>query len=878
MSFAQLLDQAAPAAQWTLQGPALLRHGTQCLEVLQGLRMTRSLALQERLLQQRAQLEQQRHAVCEGLLFSAIAGQQGPIKSALVALKRKLFNGQSLRDSDWAPLVSFGSLRARRQVQSLLLRQARVTRLEHAAAAAFGPELEACREQLRALVADPEFIKALQLSSPSLVHKAAQLAAKPAAQWRKAERQTEATVLRYLARAAVKTSPLGRWGAVAPLRIDPKAAAALVLQPAPPAGAQRAKSNLNLALCEALMRRLAERPELAGLQHYALNPSLHAAGDELGFFAPAGVGPGAPYTNLRRGTLPPPLCRALRSLPGPLPHAALLDTLAGDAALHHWSRAELSRWLDRLIRAGLLQAEPLVPNDTLRPLGLLADRLAEVDASSAATLRELEHLGRLFAGLEVNARQRTLQRIAALLQELGVDPDAHLPWVIEDCYSEAALGQLGADFARTLARDLGPWLDLLTQRDQDGLGLLMMKDLFVARYGIGGRCDQVFEFAADCVRRLASQPLSDASCFPRTAPVLAAQTRLMRELGRMARQAEGELQLQPAQLRALLERHGLAPLAAAPRSAAVNLQVLSSDAQALAAGDFDLVLNQALPGFGRFFTRYDQLFDDAGWSQSVREGVQRLQAQSGAEVLELLAVHAHNAQVHQPCTARALRMPGESSARQGLVDPNDLQLQHDAATDSLQFRLDGAAVLPLYLGFFHSHGLPAAHRVLMDAQSLAYQAEGLRPVDAIERRGPRDSAPSVRRYARIRLGRLVLQRECWAIDRAALPLPTPAGDDFAVFEHFQQWRREHGLPEQAYVRIARRRAGAAADLRDHKPIPVDMGSPLLLRSFLAGIDWEQVETLIWEEALPSPNASALRGATGSLVYELQLQLDQEACG
>lgn len=163
------------------------------------------------------------------------------------------------------------------------------------------------------------------------------------------------------------------------------------------------------------------------------------------------------------------------------------------------------------------------------------------------------------------------------------------------------------------------------------------------------------------------------------------------------------------------------------RSAAVHLQLAARDADTLAHGDYLAVLNDTLPGCGRFFTRYCELLPEAGWDREINAQLQQLQA--GAPVLELQSVLAHNAQVHPPLTERMRVRAGERSDRPMALDAKDITLPHDAATDELRDLHRGEPVIPMYMGFFHALALPMTHRERVDGVTFTYHTERNRPLD-----------------------------------------------------------------------------------------------------------------------------------------------------
>jgi hypothetical protein len=544
----------------------------------------------------------------------------------------------------------------------------------------------------------------------------------------------------------------------------------------------------------------------------------------------------------------------------------------GDEHLGALGETGLGSLAAQLVRSGLVYAAAPMSSDRLDCLNALAD-LAGDDASA---LRELDQLGRSYASLDMNRRDAARARIAALCAELGAEGTEGIAPVIEDSVVRGVTGALGHDLQQELEQQLGPLLGLYARRDTDGVHQRMLVDIFVATYGAGGHCDSPSHFAAQVLRMCERHRPDDAAAFPRFQQARAGNDRFMQVLAALAPEGAAEVSLGHDELAILLRAcPATVPATAAPRRLGVLLQVAAASEQAMARGEFELVLNQTLPGWGRFHSRYAQLFTDTSWADALSAVTTGLQRAAGAEPVELQTTLQHNGHVRPALTERAFAMPGEESDRPGLLPLDGLCVAHDAANDTLYFTLRGEPVLPLYLGCLHTMSLPPLQRVLADSvPGLAYQADSLRPLDYIERQRKAGGAP-VRAYPRMRCGRVVIQRRAWAIDIDALP--SAQTDDYALFCAWQQWQGQHGLPARVYVRIIARQPGQATRGDDHKPVYLDFGNHLLLRSFTAGLERDKVRTLVFEESLPAHTLESVDlGLGGAHVAELQLELEEGA--
>ncbi|MBB3192867.1 lantibiotic dehydratase [Roseateles terrae] len=872
--------------QWQFSAPVLVRLAGQGSHGHEALRFQRTLRALDRFAAVQRWLEAHRDEVCDRVLFQAAAGVDGPLRSQLVALKRKYFNAAAPRAGELACLSEIADETQRRLALRYARRLQRIKQLRERATQVFDRELEHQRDALRGYLRRDDFVKAVQLNSPTLARNVRSLVSKPAREWAKSERQTEATAMRYYSRMVAKTSPFGRWGLVAAGRVNPQRRERMNVRLKAPR--LTAKSHLNLALCARIMHSVSEVPEVAASLPLRLNPTAFIEGPQLCFYDPSGRDGSTPYTRLRRGPLLPWMAQIVEYLkdhPAPLPHAALVAAVADAHGLDEAARRKLSQGVTSLTGSGLLVRELGQPTDRLSQLSAAADALGRHLGHGherwSQPLRQLEQWGQAFADQGVEGRRQILEQVQAQSSALGADAHAPLPaLVVEDSGLAGLEVELGQEWVQEVGTQLNLLLQLFAVRDREGVNLQLFKDIFVHLHGVGGRCANLHQLASSYARTLFGVPLTDTAIFSRAAKANALGQRYMDRLLARMEGAGRELVIPQEELQQWVDEFSAeagGPATPAARSAAVHLQLAATDAEAMDRGDYLAVLNYTLPGFGRFFTRYCDLLPDAGWDRDIHEQLQRLQEQAGAPVVELQSVLAHNAQVHPPLTDRVLVLAGERSDRPLALDASDVSLEHDPDTDELIYRHHGERVIPMYMGFFHSLALPMTHRVLVDGVPFTYHAERNRPVDYREGllAAGKDEAlkAQVRHYPRLRFGRIVVQRESWAMGTMHLPAVRRSEGDFALFSAFRDWRAQHGLPARMFVRV-KRPAGQGGRSSDHKPIYVDFDNHLSLRSWHSALDTDHLETLIFEEALPDLGCSPIDLGDGPLAFELQVELTQ----
>jgi Lantibiotic dehydratase, N terminus len=278
------------------------------------------------------------------------------------------------------------------------------------------------------------------------------------------------------------------------------------------------------------------------------------------------------------------------------------------------------------------------------------------------------------------------------------------------------------------------------------------------------------------------------------------------------------------------------------------------------------VLNRSFGGLSFPFSRFTQCFDDlgeAGLADQLRAGLSEVQPE-GAVFAEVIGgTVSTNLNLHGRLTDYQLVCPGEKTAlpAQCRIELNDLYVVHDPDADRLVLRskrLD-REIIPLYLGYLVPMALPEIPRTL-----LLLSPASLTTVDVWagvpEVTG--DSGLSVR--PRVRHGNVVISRRKWTVDVSALPL---RGADLTEAEWLLAWRRwqtDSGLPDQTYAKFEQSRGWT-------KPHFVDFASVFSL-TLLDGLLRTSVNRVVFEEMLPTEEQLYVRSALGHHVAELAFEM------
>ncbi|WAX78347.1 lantibiotic dehydratase family protein [Streptomyces sp. KMM 9044] len=276
----------------------------------------------------------------------------------------------------------------------------------------------------------------------------------------------------------------------------------------------------------------------------------------------------------------------------------------------------------------------------------------------------------------------------------------------------------------------------------------------------------------------------------------------------------------------------------APPNAGVFFQLEADSADDSATGRHQLVVNQFGAGSGALFTRFARLLGD-GFRDRLTDHVQRSRA--GVRCRELVVwTDCNTVQAECGGLLPPLVLPGEVGAPEslapGALTLDDTVLVHDPATRTLSlFDRDGEPVGLAYLGLIPQHLLQSYVRLLAvladpwvngspHSDYTLTQANRLRAHCGEE-------VVALPRVTDGPEGRLVTARASWIVPADALP---EGQDDLELAVRWDEFRREHGMPEEVFVHQLG--SGGFGLTQDRKPMWVSLGSPLsvgVLRHWLS---------------------------------------------
>ncbi|MEH0969748.1 lantibiotic dehydratase [Micromonospora sp. CPCC 205546] len=838
-------------------------------------------------------------------------------RSVLLPLRRDVHNGRSPADDLRARL---GDLPGRLPALGRWLRvRAEVDRLTAAVDAGSDAALVEERAALAALCGSEAFGRAAALTSPELlaaVRRAAARGGDPDARGRK----SEPTVLRYALRATTRTSPLS-WFTVVGWAPWPDTGA-VPAPPTPPpdralpanldlvagldltaAGEPVAVTRPPASLVASLFLAGSSRPgQLPRIPH-RLAPGTRAHDGHVVFYRehPTTGADGMPAIREERVRMPlrPALAaiiRVLRAAPGGHPPADLVAALARGAARPAADAAEAEgrarRLVTRLCDERLLVPVPPTTEHDPAALAAVADWLGDTGAPALADqVRQLDQDIRSLAEVDAARRGALVRRIGAswqqALEQLGATAPPHAP-VTEDVVlpGPVRLTRPPADTA-----DLAALTSLALLFDRDQVTRRLLRHRFVERYGPAGRCADLGEFFGEVGAGFGDLPAITPDGSLTGGPVdqvpeLAALAALRQEVVRAVR-ADGASDGVETVVAAGLVAEAAAALPRWLRARPVSYAFFGQHGP-----DGSLHLNHIYGGWGRFTSRFLDLFGDTGMRDTVAAQLRRVLP---GRVAQFRPVHGFNANLHPLLVGEDIG----DDRRLGGLDLASIELVHDLASDQIRL-LDpatGELLDVLYLGFLAPPALPARVAALLG--DLGTSEVGLRHLAATRT----VSGPGGRAVVsdRLRCGRVVLARRSWRFDDGAerhlRGLGTPsvaaaaalrAGWDLPDQVFLNQGGR-HGGQQPAPGHAAQQPGDQARHPSEHasappppptiaglreavarpKPQFVDLASPLHLRSVPRWLG-RITGRLVVEEALPRPAGHDRPHRVTELVVETYL--------
>ncbi|ARF72994.1 lantibiotic dehydratase [Kitasatospora albolonga] len=407
---------------------------------------------------------------------------------------------------------------------------------------------------------------------------------------------------------------------------------------------------------------------------------------------------------------------------------------------------------------------------------------------------------------------------------------------------------------------------------------ITFEGFFLARYGRGGRCDDLLKLVHDFHEDFFDQYMTfTAARTPYDADGTYVPEVNWLGLDRL-RALDAARRTFTARMTALWEAAGpeaaevrvddgfLAEVAGQLDGLAPDFAPMSHHLQiADRPGDPLVVLNRSYGGVSFPFSRFTQLFD--GLDERLLADAETL-VPEGAVLAEVTGGPVtSNLNLHGRLVPYEIVCPGERGtlAAEFRITLDDLFLVHDPGGGRLVLRSArlGREVIPVYLGYLVPLALPELPRTL-----LLLSPTSMAPLNVWG--GVPEGAPDaggVTTRPRVRHGSLVLGRRSWSAPATALPLHRAGVPEDGWFLDWHAFRREHGLPDRVFATVSDTGARGATGA---KPQYLDFDSPLSLAAFEALVRTPEAR-VVFREALPDEDALHTVSGHGRHVAELAVE-------
>jgi hypothetical protein len=887
---------------WELARPFMLRLAGLPVDAVGTLRSPRAAAWAEEVLDAEDALADAGRRLSDPLAAVVGATEDEALRRAVLKLRRTVFNNRRPQDLPAALEVArhIGG-QAGELLSGWLKDRVRLEELLAEGPALLAGELAVSRAALRALAADERVRRGLLLASPVLDGQLdGYLRAGRGELPAKRERKIERSLLAYLYRTACKTSPFSTFTGVAlgDFAADGSTDGAGIEV----AEEWSSHPRLNVVVLWRLAQVVADDPGRRGDLPVRLASGWDLDEERVRYVRrsmtpgddTAAVSFDAARDRLfylrRRGVLDSML--ALFAGRETIRHRDLVAWLGSE---HGAQRADAERYVAALLQLGMVQLADLHPAVHSRdPLGDFQAALRAVDRPWARKAADRLEGTRArvagYAAADLAGRRALLAELRDELQGFleSLDaPQATLPRTLLYEDTRAARDAVTADagvWRRLALPQLASLGRVLPAFDVSLPQRLVLRGFFLARYGRGGRCDDVLKLVHDFHEDIFDQYLTftaqkaaedDHGHAPEEnwlgLPQVTALDRARAQFVRRMRQAwqeagptAEEIELPAADIDAVAGE--LAPLGGGFDPHSHFLQLADRP------GDPLVVLNGSFGGLSFPFTRFTHCFDQAegpDLTGRLREQLRRVQPR-GAVFAEVTAGSATtNLNLHSHLTDYQILCPGETSTAppEAHIHLDDLYVEHDEESDRLVVRSRKLEreVIPLYLGYLVPMVLPEIPRTLL---LLSPTSKATVRLWTGVPQGP--AVDGVTTRPRVRLGSLVLGRRSWTVPAASFPAPAPGDGDVGRFLGWRRWRRAHGVPDRVFARVFKQPPGGSGWAGGSKPHYVDFDSPLSLGA-LEGLLSEDFHHVVLEEMLPGRDDLHVRTPRGTHVAELAVE-------
>jgi hypothetical protein len=334
-------------------------------------------------------------------------------------------------------------------------------------------------------------------------------------------------------------------------------------------------------------------------------------------------------------------------------------------------------------------------------------------------------------------------------------------------------------------------------------------------------------------------------------------------------------------------------------------------------GDPRLVLNATWTSPGAAFSRFTHPFaaatrisqnPQATWSSTFSEHVSAYTAELGRRHQTIYASIAETGEInvnsHERLTSYEILFPASCSQydKNQQLSLSDLQAIFDKTTQ--EFRLFSprlnAQITPLHLGFSLTQMMPPLYQALITTTQRYPKFDLLTLLEALL---TIEEKKRTRRYPRVALGHIVLNRACWKVPLENIPTREQGETAFDYCVKINRWRESEGLPITCFRRVIldsetpllsqlndgetpiaeedvaesqsekQKRVSGQPDKVHKKPFYLDFRNPFLLSMFHMALKaLPPGTTVTFEEILPGPEHHLLTRDEQSYATECIFEL------
>jgi hypothetical protein len=790
----------------------------------------------DRLFTVETRLERVRQQLSEKLGRLVVAINDRSIRGALVEVRRDLFSGrrarpralarasESLPDDARSLITVEHELELERQSALAFVRQS------------YAEDVRVARGHLRDVVADADFQKGLVLSSPTLFGNLDRFrGTDPSGSLTSRDAQIERGMLRYVTRAAMKSTPFSRFCTVIPGTLSISASGEshtrLTINGNP--RSKQSHVRLNKALYAVLWSHLKKRPAVRRRLVVEVNPTLTIDDGRLRFLAQ--FGREEIFQRLTRTDAVDAVLDVAIRAEGAI-YDDLVETVVSAPPVDA-SHAEAREFVDTLIAIGLLRLRSIVAEqvaDWDGPLAVFLEQIEDDDARLIATmLGELRCLVSDYA-FESAANRMLLGTkirdcITSCLSSIGAAIDVlRRPSIYEDATACAELQICVDRQLETAFVHLKEFLAIIRAAGYFRQEQATMTHFFEQQYGATSRVP-LLQFYEDYSRahfkelllqwgRRHSGLAKDIGN-PFALAFIDAVRKAQRELAAAVakRWADSPTSAEICLTREELQRAvGELPRGDYDRhSAAVFVQILPHTNRSAS-----LLLNgaQCVTGYGKMYSRFLYMLPEELYQALFRDNC----ALAGAELIAEIAGDANfNANLHPPLFPFEIAYPTCEGGNAGAVRCTDLDVvksKFDEHALWLIYRTTGQRVIPVDTGFLNSIARPPLYQLLLRFTPLSMTGLVL-PDHPTPGNETKAATRSIMCRPRITYqGSIVLARRRWVVPNEFFPFQNDA-HEVDYFVSVNRWRRDNGIPEEVYARVAG--AGPEAAV----PLPIDARPP-----------------------------------------------------